>query len=84
MIANADAAGITVRSQRLPERRGGSVVFGVADDDGMSVVQELDRRGIVVDFRPGAGVRVAPHFYSTEDEIDFTVHELADILHAGR
>jgi len=80
LIANADAAGVPVRSQRDPARRGGLVVFGVDDADGASVVAALDRRGIVVDHRPGAGIRVAPHFYTTEDEIDFTVSELARIL----
>ena len=80
LIANADAAGVPVRSQRDASRRGGLVVFGVADAEGAAVVAELDRRGIVVDFRPGAGVRVAPHFYTTEEEVDFTVAELAKIL----
>ena len=81
LIANADAAGIPVRSQRDPALRGGLVVFGVPDGKGAALVHALDERGIVVDHRPGAGLRVAPHFYSTEDEIDYTTAQLSDILH---
>ena len=38
--------------------------------DGAAVADELIRRGVIVDYRPGAGIRMAPHFYNTEDEID--------------
>jgi kynureninase len=33
-----------------------------------------------VDFRPAAGIRVAPHFYSSDDEFDRTVTEIAQIV----
>ncbi len=82
LIANADAAGIPVRSQRDPQKRGGVVVFGVPDERGVEIVQQLDARGIIVDHRPGAGIRIAPHFYSTEQEVDYTTTELAKILQA--
>lgn len=81
MIALADAAGLTVRSPRNPDERGGTVILGVPDQDGREVVTELGRRKILVDFRPGAGIRIAPHFYTADDEIAQTVHELASILH---
>lgn len=80
LITNADAAGLNVRSQRDPTRRGGVVVFGVPEERGVEIVQQLDARGILVDHRPGAGIRVAPHFYSTEEEIDYTTTELGKIL----
>jgi kynureninase len=83
LIANADAAGIPIRSQRDPAQRGGVVVIAVPDDQGAQLVAELDKRGIVIDHRPGAGLRIAPHFYSTEDEIDFTTAELTKLLHAS-
>ncbi len=59
------------------ERRGGSVVFdfsGAAD-----VARELNRRKYFCDHRPGVGVRVGPHFYTTEDEIDAFFAELDQI-----
>jgi len=44
------------------------------------VAKELIRRDFLVDFRPGAGVRVSPHFYTKDEEIDLTVREIASIL----
>jgi kynureninase len=47
--------------------------------NGAAVADELIRRGIVIDHRPGAGIRIAPHFYNTEEEIDRAVAELIAI-----
>ena len=80
LIALADEAGLTVRSPRDPEARGGTIIFGVPDADGRGIVAELGRRQILVDFRPGAGVRIAPHFYTSDDEIAHTVHQFASIV----
>jgi len=33
-----------------------------------------------VDFRPGAGIRVAPHFYSTDEELEMTIREIQAIV----
>jgi kynureninase len=33
-----------------------------------------------VDFRPGAGIRVAPHFYSKDEELDAIVQEIQKIV----
>lgn len=78
LIALADEAGINVRSPRDPENRGGTVILDVPN--GRDVTAELERREILVDFRPGAGIRIAPHFYTTDNEIAHTVHELTDIV----
>jgi kynureninase len=68
MIAAVDAAGWTLRSQRDEAARGGTVCF---DFPGAAVVAEqLNRRKHFCDHRPGAGIRVSPHFYTTNDEID--------------
>jgi len=48
--------------------------------NGRSVVKELERREVLVDYRPGAGIRVAPHFYSTDDDVERTVAEIRDIV----
>ena len=77
MIALADAAGLTVRTLREPERRGGVVILDVPN--GKAVTAELGRRGVLVDFRPGAGVRVAPHFYTRDEEVERTVGEIVEI-----
>ena len=38
---------------------------------------------VVIDYRPGAGIRVAPHFYTTDAEVERLVHEVDDILATG-
>ena len=78
LIALADEAGLMVRSPRDPERRGGTIILDVPD--GRAVTGELERREILVDFRPGAGIRIAPHFYTSDSEIEHTIRELTDIV----
>jgi kynureninase len=79
LITLADAANLSVRSPRDPAQRGGTIILSVPDSDGTAIVAELGRRQILVDFRPGAGIRIAPHFYTSDDEIAHTIHELANI-----
>lgn len=78
LIALADAQGWRVNSPRDPAKRGGTVVVDVPQ--AAAVVQELARRDVLVDFRPGAGIRIAPHFYTTDEEIEITIREIKDIL----
>ena len=80
LLALAEAAGFTVRSPHDPEARGGTIIVDVPD--GRAVTAELGRRQILVDFRPGAGIRIAPHFYTSDDEIEHTIHELTSIVRA--
>ena len=78
LIELADEAGITVRSPRDPAMRGGIVILDVPN--GREVTAELVRRQILVDFRPGAGIRIAPHFYTADDEIAHTIEQLRSIV----
>lgn len=78
LIALADEAGMVVRSPRDPNQRGGAIIIDVPH--GREVTAELGRRQILVDFRPGAGIRIAPHFYNSDDEVAHTVRELQTIL----
>ena len=82
MIELADAADLSVHSPRNPEQRGGTVIFNVPD--GRAVTDELIRRDILVDYRPGAGVRVAPHFYTTDAEIELTIDQMSAIVRGIR
>jgi kynureninase len=79
LIAQADEASLMVRSPRDPEVRGGTVILDVPN--GREVTAELGRRNILVDFRPGAGIRIAPHFYTSDDEISHIIGELKSIVH---
>ncbi len=82
LISLAEEAGIKVRSPRDPELRGGAVILDVPN--GKETTAEMIRRQILVDFRPGAGVRLAPHFYTSDDEVHHTISELASIVHNTR
>jgi kynureninase len=81
LIERADEFGFTVNSPRSPEIRGGTVSLGVPD--AALVAKTLIAREFVVDYRPGAGIRIGPHFYNTEDEIDAITMEIRNILDAG-
>jgi kynureninase len=74
----ADEAGIAVRTSREPGLRGGVVTLDVPN--GKEVTAELARREVLVDYRPGAGIRVAPHFYTSDDEVRRTVEEVQSIV----
>ena len=76
----ADEAGISVNTCRESGRRGGVVTLD--PPEGPAVTKELERREVLVDYRPGAGIRVAPHFYTTDEEIERTMAEVRDIVHA--
>ncbi len=60
-------AGFEVRSPREPERRGGTVTVHVPDFE--AVHKELGEREVICDFRPGSGIRLGPHFFTTDDEL---------------
>lgn len=78
LIELADEQGWRVNSPRDAAKRGGTVVVDVPH--AAAVVQELARREVLVDFRPGAGIRIAPHFYSTDEELGVTIGEIKNIL----
>jgi kynureninase len=72
-----DEAGYEVVSPREPELRGGTVVVRVPDAP--AVHAELQRREILCDFRPDVGLRLGPHFFTTEEELDVTVAAIREI-----
>ena len=77
----ADEVGIPVRTCREAGRRGGVVILDVPN--GKEAAQELARREILVDYRPQAGIRIAPHFYTTDDEVEHTVMQIREIATAN-
>jgi kynureninase len=77
----ADAAGFGIASPRDSSRRGGAVIVDVPE--AAAVYAELEERAILCDYRPGAGIRIGPHFFTTDDEIRFVIAEIVDILETG-
>src|SRR5437588_8128833 len=81
LIRLADEAGFEVRSPREPARRGGTVTVHVPEFE--AVHKELGERQIICDFRPGAGIRLGPHYYNADEELRHVVATIGDILESG-
>jgi kynureninase len=81
LIAGAEARGFEVRSPREPERRGGTVTVHVPDFE--AVHKELSERQVLCDFRPDAGIRLGPHYFTSDEELEFALDQIADILATG-
>jgi kynureninase len=78
LIDLLDEAGLEVRSPRDPARRGGTVTVRTPEFE--AVHTELAERQILCDFRPDVGLRFGPHYYNSDDELRYTVAQIADIL----
>jgi len=68
LIALADEAGFPIGSPRDAETRGGTVVLDVPNPE--RVTNALLAGDVLLDFRPDVGIRLAPHFYTRDDELD--------------
>lgn len=78
LLALADARGYACTTPRDPVRRGGTVALDVPH--GYEVSRGLKSLEILCDYRPGAGIRLSPHFYTRDDELDAAVDTIAEIL----
>jgi kynureninase len=78
LVAAADDAGLPVRSPRDRDARGGLVNIGVGTD-AEKICHALLERDVCTDFR-GDGLRVSPHFFNTEADIDRLFEGLRDLL----
>jgi kynureninase len=76
-----DDAGFEVTSPRDPARRGATVTVRTPEFE--AVHRELADRQIICDHRPESGLRLGPHFFNTEEELRFTVSQIAEIVAGG-
>ena len=67
LIALAEERGLHSASPRDPARRGGTAAVDFAN--AREVARELNARDVVVDYRPGVGIRLSPHFYTQDREL---------------
>ena len=68
IIEEALSRGLTVRTPQDPAMRSGMVCL---DFEGAErVCETLIEKNVVVDYRPDCGIRVSPHFYNTNGDID--------------
>lgn len=81
LVEGATARGWPVETPADPAERGGTV--SVNCPHAAEVTRELLARDVLVDYRPKAGVRLSPHFYNRDDEIDSTLAQIEEILRSG-
>jgi kynureninase len=78
LFERLDEEGLASRSPRDPERLAGTVALEVPE--ARLVARALKARDFLVDYRPGVGIRVSPHFYNTLGEVDRLVDETVRIV----
>jgi kynureninase len=78
LIEGALERGWRVRTPMDPAERAGTV--SVDCPHAREVTRELLARDVLVDFRPQAGIRLSPHFYNRDDEIDAALEHIQEIL----
>jgi kynureninase len=81
LLEGAKARGWRVNSTENPEQRAGTI--SVECPHAMEVSRELLARDILVDYRPQAGIRISPHFYNRQEECDFALSQMEEILRKG-
>jgi kynureninase len=77
LIALAEEAGFTVTSPRDASQRGGTITL--MHEHAAALATELINRDFIVDYRPGAGVRISPHFYTKDEELELIIEEMKSI-----
>jgi len=78
MFEGAKARGWRMNTAENPAERAGTI--SVDCPHAPEVCRELLTRDILVDYRPKAGVRLSPHFYNREEECDFALEQMDEIL----
>jgi len=81
LVELAAQRGYALRAPADPDRRGGTVAVDVAH--GYEVAQYLLARDVIVDYRPNAGIRIAPHFYTSDGELEAAVALIDEALETG-
>jgi kynureninase len=77
LINLAEEAGFTVTSPKNAAQRAGTIT--VAHEYAAAITKELIHREFIVDYRPGAGIRISPHFYTTDNELELVIEEMKKI-----
>lgn len=81
ILEGAKSRGWRVNTAENPAERGGTV--SIDCPHAAEVCRELLAREILVDWRPAAGIRLSPHFYNREDECDFALTQMDEILRSN-
>lgn len=81
IVARADEAGIELLSPRDPSQRGGLVRLAIpgGPERAKAVLHALFERDVVLDKR-GAALRISPHFFNDEDDLDRCFAALREVV----
>lgn len=74
LLELVDTHGFSSVASRDPARLAGTVAVDLPD--ARAVSRALKARDFIVDYRPGVGIRISPHFYNTLDEVEAVMAEL--------
>ena len=75
LVEGAIERGVDVRTPRDPDQRAGAVTLFLGDQT-EAVSRRLIESGVIVDFRPGSGIRIGAHFFNTVEECDLLLDKL--------
>ena len=78
MIGFALEHGWTLNTPRQASERGGTVMIGV--ENGPAMVERLAEKKVFVDCRPKAGLRISPHFFNSDEEVEEAMAILAKLI----
>ncbi len=70
-----DQAGYRINTPRTSSERGGTICFDFDHSEG--VAKALNATGFLCDWRPQSGIRMSPHFYTTDEEVERFMAEVA-------
>ena len=76
LIDSIKDLGLKLQTPEEEQYRSGIINFKI--DEAQKVAERLEKKGIIVSAR-NHGIRVSPHFYNTEEEIDTLVKEVKDL-----
>jgi kynureninase len=78
IIEMAQSRGWEVTAPLIAEVRAGTVALDLPDSE--NICNRLIAQDILVDYRPKAGVRISPHFYTSDEEIDAAFTAIEQIM----
>jgi len=81
LLELADRHELRCTTPRAHSRRGGTVAVDV--ENGNEISRSLKSLDVLCDYRPGAGIRLSPHFYNRDDELDAAIDAIAEVRKTG-
>jgi len=81
IVEHALERGWPLRSPTDPDHRGGTVMLGFENPE--RCAERLRGERVFVDWRPGVGIRLSPHFFNTDDEISAALDAIGRLADGG-